>query len=54
MRGEGLSLQILFHFVKMLLDVGWHIEIATPLSLVIIFGVLVLSMLASVIVQRKK
>ena len=50
----GLGIILSFVGVKMLLDVGWHIEIATPLSLAIIFGVLVLSMLASVIVQRKK
>jgi tellurite resistance protein TerC len=38
----------------MLLEVGWDIEVPTPLSLAIIFGVLVLSMGLSVIISRTK
>ena len=36
----------------MLLEVFWHIKVPTPLSLAIIFGVLVLSMGISVIVSK--
>ena len=43
----GLGIILSFVGVKMLLEVIWDIEIATPLSLAFIFGVLLLSMLAS-------
>ena len=43
----GLGIILSFVGVKMLLEVLWDINIPTPISLLIIFGVLVLSMLAS-------
>ena len=43
----GLGIILSFVGVKMLLEVIWHKKIETPISLLIIFGVLVLSMLAS-------
>ena len=43
----GLGIILSFVGVKMLLEVLWDIEVPTPTSLLIIFGVLVLSMLAS-------
>ena len=43
----GLGIILSFVGVKMLLEVLWDIDIPTPISLLIIFGVLVLSMLAS-------
>ena len=43
----GLGIILSFVGVKMLLEVFWHIKVDTPISLLIIFGVLVLSMLAS-------
>ena len=50
----GLGITLSFVGVKMLLEVGWDIEVPTPLSLAIIFGVLVLSMGLSVIISRTK
>jgi tellurite resistance protein TerC len=50
----GLGIILSFVGVKMLLEVGWDIEVPTPLSLAIIFGVLVLSMGLSVIISRTK
>ena len=43
----GLGIILSFVGVKMLLEVLWGIKVSTPLSLAIIFGVLMLSMLAS-------
>ena len=43
----GLGIILSFVGVKMLLEVLWDINIPTPISLLIIFGVLMLSMLAS-------
>lgn len=48
----GLGIILSFVGVKMLLEVFFDIEVSTPLSLAIIFGVLVLSMGISVIVSR--
>jgi len=48
----GLGIILSFVGVKMLLEVFWHIKVPTPLSLAIIFGVLVLSMGISVIVSK--
>ena len=48
----GLGIILSFVGVKMLLEVFWHIKVPTPLSLAIIFGVLVLSMAISVIVSK--
>ena len=50
----GLGIILSFVGVKMLLEVFWHIKVATPLSLAIIFGVLVLSMLLSVWISKTK
>ena len=50
----GLGIILSFVGVKMLLDVLWHIEVPTLLSLTIIFGVLLLSMGLSVIISRRK
>ena len=50
----GLGIILSFVGVKMLLEVGWDFEVPTPLSLAIIFGVLVLSMVLSVIISRRK
>jgi tellurite resistance protein TerC len=43
----GLGIILSFVGIKMLLEVLWDIKVSTPLSLGIIFGVLLLSMLAS-------
>ena len=43
----GLGIILSFVGVKMLLEVFGHIKVSTPVSLLFIFGVLVLSMLAS-------
>ena len=48
----GLGIILSFVGVKMLLEVFWDIEVSTPLSLALIFGVLVLSMGISVIVSK--
>ena len=48
----GLGIILSFVGVKMLLEVFFDIEVSTPLSLAIIFSVLVLSMGISVIVSR--
>ena len=50
----GLGIILSFVGVKMLLEVGWDIKVPTPLSLAIIFGVLVLSMLLSVWISDRK
>ena len=50
----GLGVILSFVGVKMLLEVGWDIKVPTPLSLAIIFGVLVLSMLLSVWISKTK
>ena len=42
----GLGIILSFVGIKMLLEVLWGIEVPTPLSLIFIFGVLVISMLA--------
>ena len=42
----GLGIILSFVGIKMLLEVIWDYEVSTPLSLAIIFGVLVISMLA--------
>ena len=49
----GLGIILSFVGVKMLLEVFAGISVPTPLSLAIIFGVLVLSMGVSVIVSRR-
>ena len=49
----GLGIILSFVGVKMLLELK-DIEVSTPLSLAIIFGVLVLSMLLSVVISRTK
>ena len=46
------GLGIILSFIKMLLEVIWHIEVPTPLSLVFIFGILVLSMGLSYIISK--
>jgi len=48
----GLGIILSFVGIKMLLEVLWDIEVSTPLSLAVIFGVLVLSMGVSVIVTH--
>ena len=48
----GLSIILSFVGIKMLLEVIWHIEVPTPLSLVFIFGILVLSMGLSYIISK--
>lgn len=50
----GLGIILSFVGVKMLLEVLWGIEVSTPLSLGIIFGVLVLSMGLSVLISKRK
>ena len=50
----GLGIILSFVGIKMLLEVLWDIEVSTPLSLAVIFGVLVLSMGLSVIISRRK
>ena len=50
----GLGIILSFVGVKMLLEVGAGIDVPTPLSLAIIFGVLVLSMGLSVILSRQR
>jgi tellurite resistance protein TerC len=48
----GLGIILSFVGIKMLLEVIWHIEVPTPLSLVFIFGILVLSMGLSYIISK--
>jgi tellurite resistance protein TerC len=48
----GLGIILSFVGIKMLLEVLWDIEVSTPLSLAVIFGVLVLSMGVNVIVTH--
>ena len=51
----GLGIILSFVGVKMLLEVSpWHIEIRTSHSLLFIFGVLLLSMLASVVISKAR
>ncbi|MBO4719263.1 MAG: TerC family protein [Prevotella sp.] len=50
----GLGIILSFVGVKMLLEVLWDIEIPTLWSLATIFGLLVLSMLLSVVLSRRK
>ena len=48
----GLGIILSFVGIKMLLEVIWHIEVPTTLSLVFIFGILVLSMGLSYIISK--
>ena len=48
----GLGIILSFVGIKMLLEVIWDIEVPTPLSLIIIFGILVLSMGLSYIISN--
>ena len=48
----GLGIILSFVGIKMLLEVIWHIEVPTPLSLFFIFGILVLSMGLSYIISK--
>ena len=48
----ALAAVLSFVGIKMLLEVIWHIEVPTPLSLVFIFGILVLSMGLSYIISK--
>ena len=48
----GLGIILSFVGIKMLLEVIWEIEVPTPLSLVFIFGILVLSMGLSYIISK--
>ena len=50
----GLGIILSFVGVKMLLEVFWDIKVPTPISLVLIFGILVLSMGLSVVLSRRK
>jgi len=49
----GLGIILSFVGIKMLLEVIWDIEVPTPLSLIFIFGVLVLSMGLSYIISNR-
>lgn len=48
----GLGIILSFVGIKMLLEVIWDIEVPTPLSLIFIFGILVLSMGFSYIISN--
>jgi tellurite resistance protein TerC len=48
----GLGIILSFVGIKMLLEVIWDIEVPTPISLVFIFGILVLSMGLSYIISN--
>ena len=48
----GLGIILSFVGIKMLLEVIWEIEVPTPLSLIFIFGILVLSMGLSYIISK--
>jgi tellurite resistance protein TerC len=50
----GLGIILSFVGVKMLLEVFWDIKVPTPISLVLIFGILVLSMGLAVVLSRRK
>jgi tellurite resistance protein TerC len=50
----GLGVLLTFIGVKMLLHTFWHIEIGTGMSLLIIAGILVLSILLSIIFPKKE
>ena len=50
----GLGIILSFVGIKMLLEVFWDIHVPTPLSLCIIFGILVLSMGLSMWVTKTK
>jgi len=50
----GLGIILSFVGIKMLLEVGAGIEVPTPLSLLFIFSVLLLSMWLSVLISRRK
>ena len=50
----GLGVLLTFIGVKMLLHTFWHIEIGTGISLLIIAGILVLSILLSIIFPKKE
>jgi tellurite resistance protein TerC len=50
----GLGIILSFVGIKMLMEVLWDIEVPTLWSLAIIFGLLVLSMLLSVVISRRK
>lgn len=49
----GLAIILTFIGVKMLLDDIWHVEISSPLSLSIVAGVLIISVLASLVFKEK-
>jgi len=49
----GLSVLLVFIGVKMLLDII-HIKLATPVSLIVIISILLVSMLASIVFPKKK
>jgi tellurite resistance protein TerC len=50
----GLGIILSFVGVKMLLEVFWSIKVPTPVSLALIFGILVLSMGLSVVISRRE
>ena len=50
----GLGIILSFVGVKMLLEVFWSIKVPTPISLALIFGILVLSMGLSVVISRRE
>lgn len=50
----GLGLLLIFIGVKMLLHTFWHVEISTGISLLAILGILLFSMLGSVLFPQKK
>jgi tellurite resistance protein TerC len=50
----GLGIILSFVGVKMLLEVFWSIKVPTPISLALIFSILVLSMGLSVVISRRE
>ena len=50
----GLGLLLVFIGMKMLLHTFWHIEISTAVSLLVILGILVVSILFSMLFSRAK
>ena len=49
----GLGIILSFVGIKMLLDTIWDIEVSTSLSLCIIFGLLLLSIVASMVIKKR-
>jgi len=49
----GLGIILSFVGIKMLLDTIWDIEVSTSLSLCIIFGLLLLSIVASIVIKKR-